>query len=405
MAGNRILYFYLTLLSLLFFILFDQYLFHLFFLFLLILPLLSLAAAIPIALKLRLHMEAQDDIMPKGNCGVNLIAQNACFLPCVCVRVHLLRQNCLGRVGARYAESSEEVVQFSLGGKRTFTLHPLVKMAYCGRVDLTIHRVEISDMLGLFCLPVPKKNLRKTKCSIYVLPELQSRSIETDEAADLGLDSATYSAVKAGGDPSEIFQLREYRPGDSYHSIHRALSNRMERLIVREFGLPLNPSLHFLLELREDATPAEAEFMLGTALAFSEYLMSRETNHCISWLNEDGMLHTAVVTGADTLAAALHELLCLPGQKRWSALLQFAVQERRQADTHLVYLVAGRLYKKSEDAEADTLLTSLPDMDVCRRVTILSDRFSRADAAHIASLGCEVQRMDGLWDAETEETV
>ena len=66
--------------------------------------------------------------------------------------------NALGRVGERYIEDLNETVQFSLEPKRYKTIQPPLKMEYCGRVDLLIRRVEVCDMLGLFRLPVPKKN-------------------------------------------------------------------------------------------------------------------------------------------------------------------------------------------------------------------------------------------------------
>jgi len=402
MSGNRILYFYAVLLSFALFVLFDLYLFHLLFIFLLILPLVSLLAALPACRALRYRMEIGDDILPKGTCPVRLSAENGSPFPCACVRMYLSRRNALGRVGERYLETAEEIVRFSLGSERSFTLEPTVKMAHCGRVDLAIRRVDVCDMLGLFCIPVPKQNGRADTGSVYVLPELQSRTIEIEDAADLGLDSATYSTEKPGGDPAEIFQLRDYRDGDARRSVHWKLSSRMNRLIVREFGLPLNPSLHFLLELREDADPASAENMLGTVLAFSEYLMARKVMHCISWLGEEGMLHTVSVTGADALASALHDLLALPGQKRWSALERFAAQGA-QSETHLFYLVAGTLWKSAEDADAKRMLSNILSLGVCRRITLMPERCSPEAAKRLAALGCEVQLQNGrVPDMEAE---
>ena len=394
MAGNRILYFYLLVLSFLFFVLFDLYLFHLFFLFLLLLPPASLLAALPASRALRCRMEIDDDIVPKGNCSVCLIAENTGILPCACVRVRFLRRNALGRMPGRNTESSEDALHFALLPKQRLLLHPAVRVAHCGRVDLTVTRVEVCDMLGLIAIPVPLRYIHNATASVYVLPELQIRTVETEEAADLGLDSATYSTEKPGGDPSEIFQLRDYRPGDSRHSIHWKLSSRMDRLIVREFGLPLNASLHFLLELREDATPAAAEHLLGAMLAFSECLMSREIVHCISWLDEDGVLQTVSVTGAESLAAALHELLALPGQTRWSALTHFAAQESKRSETHLMYLVAGTAWKPDDGAEVERLLENLVPLGICRRFTLMPDRCTREATERLHTLGCEVQLLN-----------
>ena len=405
MAGNRIFYTYALFFVLILFILFDLYLFHLLLIFLLILPLVSLLAALPMRKNLRYSLEIEDDILPKGVCGIRLSARNNSLFPCAGVRFTLERHNALGRIGERYSESAEDIVQFPLGPMRTHTMEPSVKMAHCGRVDLFVRRVQVLDTLGLFALNVAQKNNAAPAGSVYVLPELQQRSIQTDEAADLGLDSARYSTIKAGGDPSEVFQLRDYREGDPRHSVHWKLSSRMNRLIVREFGLPLNPSLHFLLELREDATPDAAEAMLGTMLAFSEYLMAREVTHCISWIGEEGGLRTVPVTGPEALASVLHDLLALPGQARWSTLSRFASEGGSRADTHLVYMIAGSVWN-ANDVEGAKLLATLTSIGLCRRLTLMPDACDDASAEALRDLGCEVQLLDGsVPGAETEADV
>ncbi|NLI55300.1 MAG: DUF58 domain-containing protein [Clostridiales bacterium] len=395
MAGNRILYGYALFFSFILFVLFDLYLFHLLLIFLLILPPVSLLAALPVRQKLRYALEIEDDIVPKGMCGIRLSARNDSMLPCAGVRFTLERHNALGRLGERYIETSEDIVQFPLGPRSSYSMEPAVRMAHCGRVDLAVRRVSVIDMMGLFALPVPPKSRSAGMGSVYVLPELQVRSIQTEEAADLGMDSATYSTEKAGGDPSEIFQLRDYREGDARHSVHWKLSSRMNRLIVREFGLPLNPSLHFLLELREDANPAAAEAMLGTMLAFSEHLMARDVTHSISWIGEEGGLRTMPVTGPEALASVLHELLALPGQRRWSTLERFAASGAAKSDTHLVYLVAGNIWNAAGDENAARLLGSLVDLGICRRMTIMPERCPPDTAQTLLELGCEVQLLDG----------
>ena len=240
--------------------------------------------------------------------------------------------------------------------------------------------------------------------SIYVLPELQTRSIQTDEAADLGQDSVTYSTEQAGNDPSEIFQLRDYRDGDPRHSVHWKLSSRMNRLIVREFGLPLNASLHFLLELRAGAEPAASEAMLGAVLAFSEYLMARKVTHAVSWIGDEGMLRTLSVSGPDALASVLHDLLALPAQERWSSLEQYAAQASPQGEAHLVYLIAGARWKSAEDEEARSMLANLLDRNLCRRVTLMAERCPQETAKELLALGCEVQLLSGrVFGLEAEE--
>lgn len=395
MAVNRILYFYTVLLTFLFFVLFDVYLFHLLFLFLLLLPVLSFLAVLPVRRAVRLKMEIENEIVPRGHCQLALTAENASILPVALVRIRLSYRNALGAAEGVLSEDAEETLQLSLSARQSRTLRPLLRSARCGRIDFTVRRVYVCDLLSLISLPVPMQNVRGGTGSVYVLPAPQSRTIPIEEAADIGGDSTAYSLEKPGGDPSEIFQLRDYREGDPLRSVHWKLSSRMQRLIVREFGLPLNPSLHFLLELRVGASPANAESMLGTMLAFSEYLLSREVVHSLSFVTGDGVLETLHVTSTDTLAAALHSLLALPGQKRWNTLTSLIAGTTPDASTHLVYLIAGADWSPARDAEAEQTLGSVVDLALCRRMTLMPDVCPPETADRLRALGLEVQLLDG----------
>lgn len=406
MTVNRILYFYLLLFTFVLFVLFDVYLFHLVLVFLLVLPALSLVLALPVRSGVTCRLEIQEEIVPSGSCKIGLVVANRQFLPCAYVRIQLAHRNALGHVGERYIQGDEEAIQFALGARRGLTLHPTLQNAHCGRTDFAIRRVSVCDMLGLFSLPIPKGNIQAGEGSVYVLPKLRTRSIQIDETADMGLDSTVYSTEKPGGDPSEIFQLRDYREGDPRRSVHWKLSSRMNRLIVREFGLPLNPLLHFLLELREGAGPEETEEMLGTALAFSEYLMAKEIVHGLSFINGDGLLATVSVTGADALAAAMHELLAMPGQKRWEPLMRFATQEALQQDMHLIYLIAGADFSPAADAEAERALGGLLDTGACRKLTLMPSKCAKEAVRRFCSLGCQVQLLEGdILDLEPEDAL
>ena len=405
MAVNRILYFYLLLLTFLFFVLFDVYLFHLLFLFLLLLPVLSLLAVLPVRRAVRCKMEIENEIVPRGRCQLALTTENLGVLPCARVQIRLSYHNALGASSASAMADAEETVQLSLPARQTRTLRPLLKSARCGRIDFAVRRVYVCDLLCLLRLPIPARNVRGEAGSVYVLPAPQSRTIAIEEAADIGADSTAYSQEKPGGDPSEIFQLRDYREGDSLRSVHWKLSSRMQRLIVREFGLPLNPSLHFLMELRAGAAPAAAEAMLGTMLAFSEFLLSREIVHSLSFVTDDGVLETISVTSTDTLAAALHSLLALPGQKRWSTLHRFTAEAVPDAGAHLVYLLAGADWNDARDAEAEQTLGSVIDLAICRRMTLMPDVCPPETADRLRALGLEVQLLDGRIPASEAEAL
>lgn len=51
-------------------------------------------------------------------------------------------------------------------------------------------------------------------------------------------DSDTSSPDRRGSDLTEPFRLREYAPGDSLRQIHWKLSSKLDRLVIREPGMP-----------------------------------------------------------------------------------------------------------------------------------------------------------------------
>jgi len=99
----------------------------------------------------------------------------------------------------------------------------------------------------------------------------------------------------------------------------------------------------------------------------------------------------------------LHDLLALPGQARWSTLERFATEGGAREDTHLIYLVAGSVYRAAEDEAGARLLATMTTIGACRRLTLMPYVCDNDTADAIRDLGCEVQLLDGsVPGAETE---
>ena len=83
---------------------------------------------------------------------------------------------------------------------------------------------------------------------ITVLPEIYNLNslyklniINTNE-------SSIFSKYKRGDDPSEIFDLKNYLPGDKPNRIHWNLSLKQDNLIVRHYSQPVNSSILVALD-------------------------------------------------------------------------------------------------------------------------------------------------------------
>ena len=62
------------------------------------------------------------------------------------------------------------------------------------------------------------------------------------------LDASDYSSDKPGFDLSEPFEYREYNQGDSPRSIHWKLSQKLDKLIIRQGGMPSPTSAVLILD-------------------------------------------------------------------------------------------------------------------------------------------------------------
>lgn len=66
-------------------------------------------------------------------------------------------------------------------------------------------------------------------------------------------DSDTSSPDRRGSDLTEPFRLREYAPGDSLRQIHWKLSSKLDRLVIREPGMPAARTLLVFWDRSGDA--------------------------------------------------------------------------------------------------------------------------------------------------------
>jgi len=159
--------------------------------------------------------------------------------------------------------TGESITLMFQGENNVFSIHA----HHCGVLQIQFTNVQISDPLGLF-----SRHISFTEgCQVIILPI--GHAVEIPLIGDT-LDGDEYSTLKAGMDVSETYAIREYRPGDPIRSIHWKLSEKLDKIMVREFGLPVGSSVLIVLEAASnvDISPAgwdkTAELFFSVGLAF-----------------------------------------------------------------------------------------------------------------------------------------
>ena len=93
-----------------------------------------------------------------------------------------------------------------------------------------------------------------------------------DCAAPQTREDSRLSSVRRGGDFTETQAVRPYHPGDPVRQIHWKLSSKLDRLVIREPGMPAARTLLVFWDRSGDAAArdAQAEAVFSVCQSLSE---------------------------------------------------------------------------------------------------------------------------------------
>lgn len=266
----------------------------------------------------------------------------------------------LGRVSCRLCVRnvlSGEEASFSLTLHRNRAQGQLTS-ACCGQLRINGQELLLWDAAGLLALTVPVSAVWQ----ITVLPDTFPLELSPSLLLTATEDAPTQSP-RRGDDPTELFALRDYVPGDDLRGIHWKLSAKTGHLLYRQPGQTELQRLTLYWDPCGTAqqTDALAEAIFSVAQALTEGGVS----FTLAW-TEGGVLCRREI-GAGGMDS-LPELLAVPPtatavpQLPEQTILFTCLPERIPADGRLRVLLCGSydgadprvLAFRSEDA-AQTL--------------------------------------------------
>ena len=137
---------------------------------------------------------------------------------------------------------------------------------HAGRISCTVDHLILTDYFGIF----PLRKAAEAEAHLTVMPE--TFPVEIDSTVFTApRDGDDSRSDRKGNDMTEIFQLRDYQPGDNLHGIHWKLSGKLDKLIYREPAQYVSNTLLIYWDQvsgtaeQMDAL-AEAVFSVGQAL-------------------------------------------------------------------------------------------------------------------------------------------
>ncbi len=166
------------------------------------------------------------------NTGILPILNFSCDIECK----NLLsgRSECI-TVSSGIAAKSKRNIDFNISSE------------YAGKIEVCVKNTCVSDLFKISHYKI--KAPLSDKKIIKILPEIFKSEITLSDTPFSNDDSELYSMEKAGNDPSETFLIREYVSGDSIKNIHWKMSQKVDKMMVRELGLPIINNVLVLFDM------------------------------------------------------------------------------------------------------------------------------------------------------------
>lgn len=228
------------------------------------------------------------------------------------------------------------------------------KPEYCGSYAVRLEHVRCLDIFGLNSRPVQAPVSRL----ITVYPKPISIHFTSRTSPHGRMEEGPQSVNRKGSDPSEVFDLRTYQPGDDIHTIHWKLSQKTDELLVRE---PADSPRYDTLILMdagrfEDLVPCDPKQLsltVSLSLSISQAFLNQQRPHHIGIVVGDDLLITEIRDQADlNRVADLWMGVILPKEKGLGLRL-LSLKNLEYPYRRLFYLTAGAVPEEIETLSPD----------------------------------------------------
>ena len=178
------------------------------------------------------------------------------------------------------------------GSKKDVKIKAEYQARSVGNIRMELGQVWCYDFLGLVALPLPARYWKELEPeTLLVLPRISEVPVMVSrQSRDFAGESEEHSKKRGGDDPSEVFQIRDYQPGDKMRSIHWKLSAKTEEMMVREQSLPLGCPVEFYLDLYQPVSHHRKDEMgknsyLQIIASISHSMVVEGCRHHVIWFD------------------------------------------------------------------------------------------------------------------------
>jgi uncharacterized protein (DUF58 family) len=274
--------------------------------FLFLLPLVSWLFTLLAVFKTTVSTEMKSPIANKNEEFIlNVIVKNTSIFPIARAQLKLCCVNSLCGVKQR------QTLFLPVNARAEQLVEHRIQSQYCGKITVELSQIKYYDYLGIFTI---KKKLGVCT-EAFVLPQIQFIDARIDTATNVSMESSTYSKVKPGDNPSEIFDIRPFRDGDRMRNIHWKLSSKLDEWMVKEFSQPTDSTVLLLTELLAPNMQM-LDTLVDVLATLSHFLTENQMNHRIAWFDQkNAQFNEETIESEDDFGLLMNTVLSAGGYR------------------------------------------------------------------------------------------
>ncbi len=194
-----------------------------------------------------------------------------------------------------YFQSSERLklrLPFTSLPGRVSLMHLPITVRYAGTLRIEPRYIYVYDFLHLFSV---KRRLKSKAASMTVLPEFQQIFVRDRSSRffmPLAEDKRTeddarnniqrFYRDRVGDDPSEVFQVRDYRIGDRLSRVDWKLTAKSQKLMVKDYSFPIIDRTVILVDMHCDNQMSYHQ-RVHTAVALCISILEANCSMTLAW--------------------------------------------------------------------------------------------------------------------------
>ena len=163
----------------------------------------------------------------------------------------------------------------------------MLKSQYCGKMRIGIEEIRVQDYLHLFSKKAVERLPGK---EIVVLPRIHKIELNAVNFVQDKQEGQEYTRARNGEVTSEVFDVHEYRQGDTLQRIHWKLSAKTDEYFVKEYSLPMEQTILVFLDMLWDSskefTREDLDLFLEVLASFSWSMIEQGWHHHIIFYDE-----------------------------------------------------------------------------------------------------------------------